>query len=237
MKKNFLIAVAAIVTTFFVATAIAQAADVKFGGEFWTRYEVQEQHDFNADTTADDYVQSRIRLNANVDVNDSVSAFISLQSNRTWGEDGGTTAGSGIHPTGDGLTSFSANNQDTSVGINEAYFTIKNFAGAPVDLKVGTQQIILDGWRLFGNTIWTMGQQTHDATMLTHKHDNLTMKYSWIIASEDGAPTGANDDDKNDIESHLFWANYAGILGGKLSVYANMLFDRCGSSTNNAGSY
>jgi hypothetical protein len=78
-----------------------------------------------------------------------------------------------------------------------------------------------------------MGQQTHDATMLTHKHGNLTMKYAWVIAAEDGAPTGTNEDDKNDIESHLFWANYAGILGGKLSVYANMLFDRCGSSSNN----
>lgn len=233
MKKNLLIAVAAVVTSFFVATAIAQASDVKMGGEFWTRYEMQEQHDFNSDTKADDLVQSRIRLHANVEVNDSVSAFISMQSNRTWGENPGTTGGSGIHPAGDGITSFSANNQDTSVGINEAYFTIKNFASLPVDLKVGTQQIILDGWRLFGNTIWTMGQQTHDATMLTHKQGNLTMKYAWVIAAEDGAPTGDNDDDKNDIENHLFWANYQGILGGKLSVYYNMLLDRCGSSAGN----
>ena len=233
MKKNFLIAVAAIVTTFFVATAIAQAADVKLGGEFWTRYEVQEQSDFNADTDADDLVQSRIRLNANVDVNDSVSAFISMQSNNTWGETGPGVGGSNANPAGEGNRSYTVNNQDESVGINEAYFTIKNFASLPVDLKVGTQQIILDGWRLFGNTIWTMGQQTHDATMLTHKHDNLTMKYSWIIAAEDGAPVENNVDDNNDVESHLFWANYKGILGGNLSVYYNYLDDRCGSSSAN----
>jgi hypothetical protein len=78
-----------------------------------------------------------------------------------------------------------------------------------------------------------MGQQTHDATMLTHKHDNLTMKYAWIVAAEDGAPTGYNVDDHHDIDSHLFWANYKGILGGNFSVYYNALVDRCGSSTGN----
>ncbi|MZG30788.1 MAG: hypothetical protein F3741_08290 [Nitrospinae bacterium] len=234
MKKNLLTAIAVMVTALFVATTIAQASDIKLGGEFWTRYEMQEQHDFNADTEADDFVQSRIRLNADVDINDSVSAFISIQSNKTWGENPGTTGGSAIHPAGDGNTSFTANNQDASVGINEAYFTIKNFATLPVDLKVGTQQIILDGWRLFGNTIWTMGQQTHDATMLTHKQGNLTMKYAWVIAAEDGAPTGANADDSNDIDSHLVWANYQGILGGNLSLYYNYLGDRCGSSSSNA---
>jgi len=231
MKKNLLTAIAVMVTALFVATTIAQASDIKLGGEFWTRYEMQEQHDFNNSTEADDYVQSRIRLNADIDVNDSVSAFISLQSNRTWGENIVTTgiAGTNANPAGEGNSSFTVNNQDASVGINEAYFTIKNFATLPVDLKVGTQQVILDGWRLFGNTIWTMGQQTHDATTLIHKHDNMTLLYSWAIAAEDGAPTGTNLDDNNDIENHLVWFNYKGLLGGNLSVYYNYLQDGCGS--------
>lgn len=236
MKKNLLTAIAVMVTAFFAATTIAQAADIKLGGEFWTRYEMNEQHDFNDSTDPDDFVQSRIRLNADIDVNDSVSAFISLQSNRTWG---GSVSSGGIgntiaNPVGDGNGSFVANNQDASVGINEAYFTIKNFATLPVDLKVGTQQVILDGWRLFGNTIWTMGQQTHDATTLIHKHDNMTAMYSWIIATEDGAPTGNNVDDRNDIESHLVWLNYKGLLGGNLSVYYNYLQDGCGSNPGSA---
>ncbi|MZH40678.1 MAG: DUF3373 domain-containing protein, partial [Nitrospinae bacterium] len=122
MKKNLLTAIAVMVTALFVATTIAQASDIKLGGEFWTRYEMQEQHDFNADTEADDFVQSRIRLNADVDINDSVSAFISIQSNKTWGENPGTVAGTNANPAGDGNTSYTVNNQDASVGINEAYF-------------------------------------------------------------------------------------------------------------------
>ncbi len=235
MKKNLLTAIAVMVTAFFAATTIAQASDIKLGGEFWTRYEMNEQTDFTDSTGADDFVQSRIRLNATVDVNDSVSAFISMQSNRTWGGSvTGGVAGSNATPAGDGNGSFAVNNQDATVGINEAYFTIKNFATLPVDLKVGQQQVILDGWRLFGNTIWTMGQQFHDATTLTHKHDNMTLLYSWVIATEDGAPTGTNVDDKNDIEDHLVWFNYKGILGGNLSVYYNYLQDGCGSATSAA---
>ena len=57
----------------------------------------------------------------------------------------------------------SANNTDASVGLHQAYFTLKNFLGAPVDAKIGRQEIMLDGWRLFGNTIWTAGMQVHDA--------------------------------------------------------------------------
>jgi len=86
MKKNFLTAAAIMVTAFLLATTIAQASDVTMGGEFWTRYEVMERNDFNDDTEADSYFQSRIRLNATANINESTSAFIQLQSNRTWGD-------------------------------------------------------------------------------------------------------------------------------------------------------
>jgi hypothetical protein len=232
MKKNLLTAAAIMVTAFLVATTVAQAADVKLGGEFWTRYELNEQHDFNNATEADDFVQSRVRLHADVAINDSTSAFIQLQSNRTWGGSvgsGGTTS-SNATPAGDGNGSFAVNDQDASVGIGQAYFTLKNFATLPVDLKVGKQQIILDGHRLFGNTVWTIGQNNHDATRLTHKHDNMQLDYAWIIATEDGAPTGNNVDDRNDIEVHVAYFKYEGILGGAFSTTYAYLQDGCGSS-------
>ena len=43
MKKNFLTAVAITVVAFFVATTIAQAADVNFTGQMRTRFEINEK--------------------------------------------------------------------------------------------------------------------------------------------------------------------------------------------------
>jgi hypothetical protein len=163
MKKNFLTAVAIMVTAFFIATTVAQAADVSFGGQILQRYEVNEQgagsgaRDFDNATDPSDFLSSRIVLDTKVNVNDTTSAFIQMQSQRTWGSGaagGGAGAANG---------SFQVNDQDNSVGIHQAFFTLKNFASLPVDLKVGKQEIIVDGHRLFGNTIWTPGKQAHDA--------------------------------------------------------------------------
>ena len=96
------------------------------------------------------------------------------------------------------------NNQDSSVGIHQAYFTIKNFANLPMgwDAKVGRQEIKLDGWRLFGNTIWTMGMQTHDAIRMTHKHDNTTItSLAYILRNEDGRKNDTFD--RNDFDVYL----------------------------------
>ncbi len=222
------------VTAFFVATTVAQAADVNFGGELLTRYEVLERNDFNDTTEADSYFQSRVRLNANVKVNDSTSAFIMLQSNRTWGETFESTAAnnSQTDPSGNlNAGSFAANDLDNSVGVHEAYFTLNNFATLPVDLKVGRQEVILDGHRLFGDTLWTMGENSHDAIRLNHKHDNILVSYAYIQGSEESRATDTNDNDDTNV--HLAYLNYAGILGGKLSVTYAYLDDGCGRSVSN----
>ena len=192
MKNNFLTAVAFMVATFFVGTEIAQAADVTFSGQLRTRYEINEQSDFTDSSEPQDFTQTRMRLNANVNVNDSTSAFIQMQSVRTWGD------GSDDGSASSGNASFTASDADASVGIHQAFFTLKNFAGLPVDLKVGRQQVVLDGHRLFGHTGWTVGAQTHDAMRLTHKHNNTALQYIWIIANDDGAPASASTDNLDD---------------------------------------
>ena len=226
MKKNFLTAAAFSVAAFFAASTIAQAADVTFGGQIMTRYEVNEQSDFSASTDADDFIQSRVRLNADVNVNDSTSAFIQLHSARTWGA--APSAGSVAGTQGSGNASFTPSDADASVGIHQAYFTLKNFATLPVDMKVGRQEIIIDGHRLFGNTVWTVGQQTHDAVLLTHAHDNMSLVYAYITAIEDGAPTGTNLDDKNDVSVQVANFNYQGVLGGAFTATYAYVNDGCG---------
>jgi len=224
MKKNFLTAVGIMVAAFLLATTVAQAADVTMGGEFWTRYEVLERNDFNSDTDADTYFQSRVRLNATANVNDNTSAYIQLQSNRTWG-DNYETAATGADPAGESGAE-SVNDQTNRVGVHQAYFTLKNFATLPVDVKVGRQEIIMDGHRIYGNTLWTMGAHSHDAIRIDHKHDNISLVYAYVQGSEHQRADDAQDQD--DVTSQLAYMNYAGILGGKLSVLYSYISDGCG---------
>jgi len=226
MKKNFLTTVAITVVAFFVATEIAIAADINFTGQVRSRFEMNEQSDFDDDTDANDFIATRVRLNANVNINDSTSAFIQMQSSRVWGNDIDNTTTGG----GSGNGSFTASDADASVGIHEAYFTLKNFAGMSADLKLGRQQIVIDGHRLFGHTGWTTGAQTHDAIRLTHKGGNHTLNYSYIIANEGGVTA---EFDNTDIEVHLLHANFKGIMGGGLSAYGVFSLDNCGNTAAN----
>jgi hypothetical protein len=226
MKKNFLTAGAVIVAALMLATTLAQAADVTMGGEFWTRYEVFERNDWDDQTNADSYIQGRVRLNANVKVNDTTSAFIQLQSNRSsWGE---TNEGvNGAQTTPGGLAgNQSVNDMQRDVGMHQAYFTLKNFAGLPFDAKVGRQEIILDAHRIFGNTLWTMGAHSHDAIRLDHKHDNMALTYLYIQESEEVFTQDAQDSE--DQTTQAIYANFAGILGGKLSTMYIYQADGCG---------
>ena len=239
MKRKLLIVPALIVTAFFATTEIAKAADISFSGQLLTRYESNEHgvinlSTFNDATDAGDFVVSRTRLNADVTVNDTTSAFIMMSRNGTWGSNaaGNNTGGE----TGSANSSFQVSDADDNLGIHQAYFTLKNFANSSLDLKVGRQQIVLDGHRLFGNTIWTVGQQTHDAVRVNHKHDNMSFSAAWIMSAEGGTP-GNNAADpmlvNRDIETYMAYMKYTGILGGNFSVTYAGIIDDCGT-TNGA---
>ena len=235
MRKNFLTAVAAAVTAFLVGTTVAQAASVEFGGELRPRFEYNEQSNFNSangadnggTTTGGDYfISSRIRLHAKADILPDTSAFIQLQSTRVWGND---VSGPGTAPAGAGNAAFSPSDGDASVGVHQAYFTLKNFASLPADLQVGRQEVVLDGHRILGNTGWTQGAQTHDAVRVNHSAGNVNLAYVYSLANE-GGRTG-NNNDHQDVEAHVVYANMQGILGGGLSLYFVGLDDDCSSNT------
>jgi hypothetical protein len=238
MKSNLLIIPALMVTAFFATTEIAKAADISFSGQILTRVETNEHgtngnNTFNDASPAGEFVISRVRLNADVAVNDTTSAFIQMSRNSTWGSntaDNNNTGGDSGAANG----SFQVSDADAKLGLHQAYFTLKNFASLPADLKLGRQQIVLDGHRLFGNTIWTVGQQTHDALRLDHKHDNMSFSYAYIVASEAGS-TNNNDTDnqsQDEIDAHMLYFKYAGILGGNLSLTFAGVNDPCGNNSN-----
>ena len=148
MKRNLLIIPALMVTAFFATTEIAKAADITFSGQLLTRYESNEQgrntdNNFDDTSAAGDFTVSRTRLNADVAVNDTTSAFIQMSRASTWGSnaaDDNNTGGS----TGGANGSFQVSDADAKLGLHQAYFTLKNFASLPVDLKLGRQQQLIE---------------------------------------------------------------------------------------------
>ena len=225
MKKNFLAVAAMAVVAFFVSTEIAKAADITFSGQLRTRWESSEHstggngaasvNSFTGDPQEEIFTSTRLAAKANI--NETTGAFIQLQSVRTWGNQVGTsTGGTGA---GSGNASLSANNTDASVGLHQAYFTLENFLGAPFKAKIGRQQIMLDGWRLFGNTIWTAGMQVHDAMTFQHKHDNMSLVLGYILAAENDRVDDPND--STDRENILAHVNFKGVLGGQFSGILN----------------
>jgi len=212
MNRKLLSAVGVVAAFVLVASTIAQAADIKFSGQIRPRFEYQDR-DFNDDTEGNTVVDGRVRLNALADIDDKTSAFIQMQAIRTWGV---------------GQASESANDTDNSVGIHQGFFTIKDFYNLPVDLKFGRQEFILDGHRLFGDTLWTPGEQTHDGLRLTHSAGNHSLSYFYsrnIEVSRNENNTLGTGDNNQDTDLHVFYGQFKGILGGALSVQFSYLND------------
>ena len=202
MTRKLLSAVAVMVAVFFTGSIVAQAAEVTFGGQIRPRYEVRHQSDSTIGVN-NEVIQMRTRLNTSVKVDDNTSAFLQFQMNSTFGANGALpTSGP-----------FSPNDPRTEVGLHQAYFTIKNLFGQNLTAKIGRQEVILDGHRLFGNTGWTHGSQSHDAAMFSHSHDKMTVLYVYSKLRE-----GTTTQDEDNDEAHIVWANIKGLLGENSST-------------------
>jgi len=218
MKRNFITLVAVMVAAFFVGTELAHAADISFSGQIRTRYEAEDKEAMNTtNTSRNDVTASRVRLNLKTTINSDTAAFIQMQHVKNWGFEN---------------ASFTGSNADDNLGLHQAYFTLKNVAGTGFNAKVGRQQVVIDGHRLFGHTGWTSGAQTHDGLRLTHSHDNMTMSYGFIANVESGGGgAGGNDD----VRTHFLHTNFQGVLGGALSTYIVLVDDDCGRLSVTAG--
>jgi len=216
MKRNLITGIAMMVAAFFIGTEIAQAADISFSGKIRTRYENTTAQEWDVGDDPRDWTATQVRLNAKANINDSTSAFVQMQSSRTWGV---------------ANAAYTASDGDSSVGLHQAYFTVKNLAGTGLNAKVGRQEIVLDGHRLFGHTGWTTGAQTHDGAVLSHAHNNGSMRYIYSAAQEHTSTAGQAE---NDIEIHALHSNFQGVLGGSLSTYLVMMDDDCGAASTAA---
>jgi len=219
MKKRLLSAVALVAAFLMVGSTIAQAADIKFSGQLRPRFEYQDRN-INTDTDANTVVDGRVRLNALANIDDKTSAFIQMQSITSFGQ-------STVNATGGTRSPTAANDTDASFGVHQAYFVLKDFFGTPVDLKFGRQEIILDGHRLFGDTLWTAGEMSHDAIRFTHAAGNhsLTYFYSRTVNADTSEASNPTTDHDNNAGIHGAHMTFKGIMGGQLSLHFSALLD------------
>ena len=191
MKRNIFLAIA--VTALMVASTIAQAADVSFSGQVRPRFNL-DQNSTETNSTSQ-FFDTRVRLNAKANVNANTEVFLQLQSVGVWGADGGGRTHNGTR-VGGGGGGEQANDNLSDVGFHQAYLTLKNFAGQGVDAKIGRQEIVIDGHRLFGHTGWTQGAQTNDAIRLTHAAGNHSVNYTYIQGDENDGTANSNSQDE-----------------------------------------
>jgi len=227
MKKNYLIAIAAAVL--MLASEVALAADVSFSGQIRPRWQAND--DFESTNNIRQNFTQRTRLNAKANVNANTEVFLQFQSIGRWGSDtylDGTGAAQDESGTrvsvGD---AESASDGLADVGFHQAYVTLKNFMGQAVNAKIGRQQVVLDGHRLFGHTGWTDGGQSSDAIRLDHSAGNHTLNYVYIAGLENEATNTQTDANYN---VHVFRANTQGVMGGDLTGMFVIVDDDTGST-------
>jgi len=208
MKKNYFLAIA--VAALMLAATVAQAADVSFSGQFRPRWQINNDSSDNTNGTSN--LTTRVRLNANANVNANTSVFMQFQSIGTWGN----TDAAGNNTADGSRLSANASDALSDVGLHQAYVTLKSFMGQPLDAKIGRQEVVLDGHRLFGHTGWTDGAQTNDAIRLNHSAGNHTINAIYIAAIENEAEGTATSANSN---IWIFRAATQGVLGGDLSGY------------------
>jgi len=216
MKRNYFIAIA--VAALMLAGTVAQAADIGFSGQFRPRFEIQE--DANDATSSRESFATRVRLNAKANINANTSAFLQFQSIGTWGAAGDSA--------GDRASAGGSDAVD-DVGFHQAFVTLKNLMGQSIDMKIGRQEVVLDGHRLFGHTGWTTGAQTNDAIRFDHAAGNHSVNLIYIAANEGGGLANSNDANQN---IYILRANTQGVMGGDLSGYFVANID---NSANNGG--
>jgi len=221
MKKNYFLAIA--VAALMLAGTVAQAADISFSGQFRPRMNFDS--DASDQTTNTTIFDTRVRLNAKANVNANTEVFLQFQAVGSWGVADATTSGTRQSVGGGGTEASDALND---VGFHQAYLTLKNFAGKAVDMKIGRQEVVIGGHRLFGHTGWLQGAETKDAIRLTHAGGNHTLGYTYIAgANADAITTSAEGNE----HVHVLTASTQGVMGGALEgIFAITVDDNTDAS-------
>jgi len=195
---------------------LAEAVDLKIGGQIRPRYEMRAR-DFNNASDPFHFFSTRTRLNVQSEIFEDTEVFIQLQHVRLWGD-----VDSGLQN----------NDQDDSLGIHQSYLDLKNVISPNLDFRIGRQEVTLDGGRLVHNNGWTQGALTHDAIRIDKSGQALggdfTLSYLFLLLDEEldseSIEQDTSFDDKTDFVAHILWVNGRGIIGEKSSTSLYFMF-------------
>lgn len=205
MKKIKVLAIAGIFTASLAATAFAEMADVKIGGEIRVRAENVKTDGASGDGQ---YLQ-RTRINVDAKVNETTKAYIQLQDSRTWGSDG-TTTGLGTA------------NENEAVDVSQAYFQLDKLADQPLSLRVGRQALSYGDQRLVGGLEWSNFARRFDALKLVYNTDAFSVDL-WTAKVVEAIPASDADRDFNGI-----YATVKSVPNNTIDLY--LLQDKAGKN-------
>lgn len=182
---------------------------LSLGGDVRLRwYDFENFWDFNDDTDNDDFQTFRLRtrLYTKATLSDGVSGFVRI-ANQTYGE--------GVYNGGP-----DSKNAEDKVFVDNAYIDVKNFFGAPIDLRLGRQNLMYgSGFVLFdGESESASTAIFFDAVKLTwHMADNAKMDLIYAMDEENNRQEAGRDDDIT-LGGAYVTANFSAI-GDQQEIY------------------
>jgi hypothetical protein len=189
-------------------------SQINFGGELRLRPEYRSNGDFNRDTKdTNSFVGSRLRLSALIEAAEDVSAKITFQDSRNWGEENNAT----------GLTNSGAQ----SIDIHEGYVEFKNFLKTPFSFRAGRQELVYGDQRLIGNFNWSNQARAFDAFKIMYANHLLAVDV-WTAKRKESNGTTAGIPDKDRDFSGIYSTWKTIVPGGAIDLYA--LQDREGDT-------
>lgn len=228
----------------FAGRALAEPVQLNITGEERFRPEMRNNQDFNS--SIDDYkayIGQRVRLNFDIKTESGVKAFISAQDSRVWGDvansesagnastayptaytttgcvaDTTTGAVTGCTTTATSSTStYASKGSDRqSLDLYQAWFMLENLWDAPIDFKIGRQQLVYGDQRLIGHLGWSDNGRAFDAYKVSARLEivQLDIFLAKLKETKGSASDSGSDDDLYGLYS--IW----GIGGAnKLDVY------------------
>ncbi|MFA5093346.1 MAG: alginate export family protein [Candidatus Omnitrophota bacterium] len=215
-KRLILVLALALVVGLTFGSAYAEVQNVKVSGDIIASGVARSHFNLNNNVAGDEsvlkqnFLMSQIRLRVDADLTDNVSATVRLINERIWNGQGLTDSGS--------FTSASSN---TSIDVDLAYVTLKEFLYSPLTLTVGRQEIEFGNKLIIGNAgaintnIPTdlSERRAFDAVRATLNYDPLIVDLVYAQVKQE------NSVDRNTVSLAGINAKYALTKNTDLSAY------------------
>lgn len=192
------------VMLFVTAAPVFAESDIKVSGQLRFRPEMRDKQKFGSvDDDKQAFIGSRARLTIDANVAEDVTAKLTLQDVRVWGEESNVN------------TSLEGDDVQ-AVDVFEGYFQIDNIMDSGIGVKAGRQTLVYGDQRLLGHLGWKDQARTHDGFKIMANMGAINLDIFATKEKESGKPS----DEKNDDDLLGAYAVAKLAEGITLDVYA-----------------